>query len=299
MTLSALRGVVIFEDDDVALSDLRQLLGRFNGFTILEDIQSSEYVAASLLSQILEALDRVSALIDLPHAWRFFHDISSNPPVVEALMSIDEAYRLPRWVPDGQCFGALPRELATPTQRLAQQRTSFDFSILPPMSPSKSFEAALSLAADTYRVRPDGRRPIASGGAMWPLTFSVVGHGGMSLRACVLDHDRGNTWDVGDIDIAQWRQIFIQDPAVDTAISQGAATVIIGAHPTREIGKYGNRGWRNILMEAGAANHHISLLATERQVLTRPIAGFFDRELRSILRQSFVPLLVVLVLAPD
>ena len=103
-------------------------------------------------------------------------------------------------------------------------------------------------------------RPVASGGALYPLHFWVLGSDGDAAMRQVLsiDHDRGEVKKHGEISVAHLQQMFVPDPGVAMAIDRGAAVIVIAADPRRITYKYGSRGWRYALMECGSghASHH-------------------------------------------
>jgi SagB-type dehydrogenase family enzyme len=66
-------------------------------------------------------------------------------------------------------------------------------------------------------------------------------------------------------------------------IAQASAIAVISAVPARSLGKYGDRGYRYLLFEAGHVAQNIDLAAAELGLGACNLGGFFDDELAGLL----------------
>jgi len=289
--------VQVEDDDHELLGRIVETLRACGGTAALAEILDRQGLPFQVIEPLLADLLGIAALHDVRHAWTYFHHLSANPFTVPPPLSEQEAYALDRWRPPaGQATTSVK-----PVATMAYARRSADLEAhleaREPLDPKESMEQAIALAADTYRLEADEHRPLASGGAMWPLQFWAVGGPGDELDVVAIDHDHDRLTKVRTVTRDGWRGMFLPDPAVHEVIRRGAATVVITVDPRRTTGKYGNRGWRYALMEVGAAAHHIGLLAAERRVAARPIGGFYDLPMSKALDGGLPALLTVLVMA--
>ncbi|MGY1728375.1 nitroreductase family protein [Geodermatophilus sp. SYSU D01062] len=256
-------------------------------------------MASQDFSLLLDGLVEIGALLDDQEAWKRFHLMSSNPPPVLQEHDPMDAYRLPRLRPPGSSVRELPSQSPLVVDTSQTHRYSVDLETLP-ADQSKSFDVAVDLATQVYQAMTSGQRPVASGGALYPLHFWAIGDlGSPGLRAMrAVDHDECVLRDAGTIAVDDLSALFIPDAGVQHAIDVGASILVIAADPTRTTYKYGNRGWRYALIETGAAMHHIMLQASSLSAPVRPIAGFFDDALRDAVTRPALPLLTIFVGAP-
>ena len=169
-------------------------------------------------------------------------------------------------------------------------------------------EATLGAALAARRSRPDATRtplPLAdlgtllaaaygvtglaghqtlraspSGGALYPLELYVVALDVIGLPAGVHHYDPSRHALVrlrGDEAVEPFRRSFVRPELVDTA----AAVVVFAAMFWRSRFKYGQRGYRFVLIEAGHAAQNLLLAATAAQLAAVPVGGFYDRPLDS------------------
>lgn len=142
------------------------------------------------------------------------------------------------------------------------------------------------------------RRPVASGGALYPLEFYVVARNVTGLdrgvyHYCVENHKldavrREDCWD------ALQRCVWFQDIDVDNA----AMVVVINAAFMRSTLKYQDRGYRMVLMEAGEAAQNFGLLSDSLGLGACLLGGFLDDALSDLLGVDGVdeaPLLPIVV----
>ena len=138
---------------------------------------------------------------------------------------------------------------------------------------------ALALVLDAaYGVRDGVRRTVPSGGALYPLELYVAAHtvGGLEAATYRYDpqlhalesHARGDPW-----------------PALSSAcpldglVDGGAAAVLVRAVFGRTRFKYGQRGYRFALLEAGYAMQNAVLAAAALGVRALPLGGYYDAAL--------------------
>jgi SagB-type dehydrogenase family enzyme len=141
-------------------------------------------------------------------------------------------------------------------------------------------------------------RPVASGGGLYPLEVYVL-----ALR--VTDLDPGvyhyNVEDHG-LEVVERRECsqIVREQLYTGGIDIGHAALVVvyTAIFRRSTAKYLDRGYRMILMEAGAAAHNLCLVATSQGLGTCQLGGFLDDELSRTLGidgREEAPLLPVVV----
>ena len=139
----------------------------------------------------------------------------------------------------------------------------------------------------TYGELGAGRpaRPLASGGGLYPLEFYVAALQVRDLEAGVYHYNvEDHCLDVirrGDVDIGRLAEIlWLED--IETPESIGAF-VFVAACLERTTVKYGDRGYRLVLLEAGEAVHNLALLAGGMNLACCALGGFVDNALSEYL----------------
>lgn len=126
--------------------------------------------------------------------------------------------------------------------------------------------------ADTSYPRPF--RAVPSGGALYPLELYVWGREVDGMPPGLYHYDP----QAHELDAlpatAELASAFVQDELVATA----AAVVLVSAVFFRSVFKYGERGYRFVLIEAGHVVQNAVLAAFGRGLAAVPIGGYFDRE---------------------
>jgi SagB-type dehydrogenase family enzyme len=92
-------------------------------------------------------------------------------------------------------------------------------------------------------------------------------------------------------------QLFMNQPYV----AESSAVLIATSYVERNMHKYGDRGYRYILFEAGHLFHHINLLATALGMGTLNLGGFFDDEVANLLKinsEDEIPLYAMAIGVP-
>ncbi len=140
-------------------------------------------------------------------------------------------------------------------------------------------EHLAALLAAAYRsVR--GRRPVPSGGALYPLELYAVALTVESLDAATYHYDpfRHRLERIGP-----GLRADVVAALVDPALAENAAALlVVTAMFWRSRFKYGLRGYRFALLEAGHAVQNAVLAATALHVPALPLGGFYDRRMDDI-----------------
>ena len=132
-----------------------------------------------------------------------------------------------------------------------------------------------TVLAAAYAAGPRGRRPVPSAGALYPLELYVV-------AGAVNGLDRGiyhfNPFRHRLARLASFSWPEVRSALVDAAVlDQASALVVVTAVFARSRIKYGLRGYRFALLEAGHVIQNAVLAATELGLPALPLGGFYDR----------------------
>jgi SagB-type dehydrogenase family enzyme len=123
-------------------------------------------------------------------------------------------------------------------------------------------------------------RPIPSAGGLYPLTLRVATKGIASLADGVYQYNvlhhclEPQPLSAGDVRDHLLAQDFLQDASL---------VIILSAVFARPLKKYGARGYRYIMLEAGHVAQNICLTATEQGLGSLCVGGFRDRRLNNAL----------------
>jgi SagB-type dehydrogenase family enzyme len=141
-----------------------------------------------------------------------------------------------------------------------------------------------ALLRASYRAVPRDavglRRPVPSGGALYPLELYVVALEVDGLDPCVAHYDptRHRLSLLGSASAEETRAAIVDPTLVDRA----AALVVVTAMFWRSRFKYGARGYRFALLEAGHVMQNAVLAATALELSALPLGGFFDCRLDTL-----------------
>jgi SagB-type dehydrogenase family enzyme len=119
-------------------------------------------------------------------------------------------------------------------------------------------------------------RAVPSGGAMYPLDVFVFARAVDGLPRAVYQYlpvDHALSEVSAFDDAPEWESIFTQDDVVHCP-----ALIIIAASFHRTRMKYGLRGYRFALLEAGHVGQNIMLAATALDIGVRPVGGYYDSQ---------------------
>ena len=138
-----------------------------------------------------------------------------------------------------------------------------------------------ALLAASYAATPlpsgDLRRPVPSGGALYPLELYVLALGVEGIDHSVLHYDpfRHRLEFLARLETGAVEAALVEPSLVDGA----AALIVVTAMFWRSRFKYGPRGYRFALLEAGHVVQNAMLAATALRLPALPIGGFYDRRL--------------------
>ncbi|MEK5138493.1 MULTISPECIES: SagB/ThcOx family dehydrogenase [Priestia] len=149
---------------------------------------------------------------------------------------------------------------------------------------SVSLEKLSTVLQKSYGLveRPEGpRRPIPSGGALYPLDLFVVVNKVDSLEKGIYHFDpyRRGLVKLGEYSEEEFMKIMLQEEAVQDF----AFAVVVSANFWRSRFKYGHRSYRFVFMEAGHVMQNMILLSTAQKINSRPYGGFIDDELMKMI----------------
>jgi SagB-type dehydrogenase family enzyme len=130
------------------------------------------------------------------------------------------------------------------------------------------------------RSRGTTRRPVPSAGALYPLELYVISLAFNDLeRGTYHFHPfRQRLSLLGPLKRAELDAAMVDPSILDTA----SALVVVTAVFWRSRFKYGSRGYRFALLEAGHAIQNALLAATDLDLPALPLGGFFDRRLDAV-----------------
>jgi SagB-type dehydrogenase family enzyme len=119
------------------------------------------------------------------------------------------------------------------------------------------------------------RRPVPSGGALYPLELYVLAFAVDGVEPSMLHYNpfRHRLEVLGPLDVAAAGSALVDPKIVEGA----AAIVVVTAMFWRSRFKYGLRGYRFALLEAGHAVQNTVLAAAALGVPAIPLGGFYDR----------------------
>ena len=125
-------------------------------------------------------------------------------------------------------------------------------------------------------------RPAPSGGGMYPLELYILSKNITDLKPGV-HHYTPNAHgleEIREVELPEnlLRYLFMgQYP-----VTQASCIILIAADTNRSMKKYGDRGYRYLLLEAGHVAQNINLVSTGLGLQSLNIGGFFDDELAQL-----------------
>jgi SagB-type dehydrogenase family enzyme len=126
-------------------------------------------------------------------------------------------------------------------------------------------------------------RPVPSGGGLYPLELYVLVRNVDGLEPGLYHYAAlTHTLDVlKQVKLSSGfvSQLFMNQPYLDDA----GAIVLMAAVVERSLHKYGERGYRYLLLEAGHVGQSMCLVAAALEIGALPIGGFFDAYLSELL----------------
>ncbi len=130
------------------------------------------------------------------------------------------------------------------------------------------------------RTRTEMRRPVPSAGALYPLELYVLAQAVAGLEPGVYHYNpfRHGLSLLGPVDRRAVREA-LADPSIADAAS---AIIVVTGVFWRSRFKYGQRGYRFALLEAGHLVQNALLVAAQLDVAALPFGGFYDRRLDEV-----------------
>lgn len=243
----------------------------------LEEIVYGQHdpIAGDVAEEFFEAskITPVTLAVDLPGVSRLL----SSPELREMSQRAGRQY-----------FHRPTLELPSP-QRLEQGLTSVLTSRASPETFGSERVNLQQLATALYHAQGvleerggHQRRTSPSAGALYPLDLYVAPLQGVEGLEQGLWHYSPYSHvlsALGPVDLAAMRQALGETSAVSTA----SVVIIVASTFWRSRFKYGYRGLRFCLMEAGHLAQNIALSAEAQGLSSRPIGGFFDDDLARLI----------------
>jgi SagB-type dehydrogenase family enzyme len=136
----------------------------------------------------------------------------------------------------------------------------------------------LAAGYGSYATPLGRRRPVPSAGALYPLELYLVALDVDGLAAGVHHYDPYRHLlehlDARDVSVDMAAAVYEPAPACRAA----AALVTTGVFPRAQF-KYGQRGYRFVLLEAGHVAQNVLLAAAALRLQALPYGGFYDRRI--------------------
>ncbi len=155
----------------------------------------------------------------------------------------------------------------------------------PPAGPGTLTLDDLAVVLEASYVAPAAalgaaRRPVPSAGALYPLELYVLGLRVAGIEAIAFHYNpfRHRLEILGAVDFDDVREALVDPTLVDRA----AAILVVTAVFWRSRFKYGLRGYRFALLEAGHVVQNAVLAATALGLSALPLGGFYDRRLDAL-----------------
>lgn len=231
---------------------------------------------------ILEAMIDAGALVDSADAWKILHRQSSAGTNLGHPISPSELADLLRssFAPclDGEArVAGEPRSSRVVDLARARHSTRPD----DPVSPLGLPELGTVLSAMFSFDETNGNGTHGSAGGLYPLAIHVL------VRDPIGPVSPGLWWHdprelclrpavVGDVDQSV-EGLFVSEPSPAPMLERGGPIIFLSADVDRPSRKYGVRGYRFALIEAGSALQSAALAATELGIPLRAIGGIDDR----------------------
>lgn len=240
-------------------------------------------------------------------AWELFHENSklskfslslSEKEVREYLSQLEESLTF-----EGYPIVPLPQDLLPlkePLGKVILSRVSNREMKAGPISlDSLATLLRFSYGTNRKRIIPASKRSsrvVPSAGALYPIEiFLYVSHV-IDLSAGLYHYDpcQHHLRLLDDRDL----RAELSGSLVQTSLAQSAAVLVfITALFERSVFKYGERGYRFALLEAGHVAQNMNLVSTALKLATLNVGGFFDRDIDALLRLDGVTHSTIYMLA--
>jgi len=173
-----------------------------------------------------------------------------------------------------------PRPLRTRLDRTLARRTSRAPKRRAPL-PLAAVSSILHRAYSAHETPRGARRPVPSAGALYPLELYASCPAVEGAPPGLLHYDPfGHRLEaLVDRDVHAELGAALSDPA---AIEEAALVLVVTAVLWRSRFKYGARGYRFALLEAGHLAQNVLLACSALRLPALPLGGFFDRRLDAV-----------------
>lgn len=279
------RAVTIEGGKEVLLCLLQQCTGYRTAEEIVFAVcEQTGYKKEEVWGVIKELLAR-QILVDANHYFLLFHKVSENPMPFSRELSEEDRARMLR---EGESpLLPFPSSSHTTLEQLLERRESVrQFS-----GETLSFAELGRLAwaiygrterSETFPESSIGLGTVPSGGALYP------------LRLFVLAKQDRSDWTVynGGPEGLQTRNRVSKQQVLhiflgDSILEDAAAVYVLACNFQQITQKYGNRGYRFALLEAGHAAQNAYLWCAEQNLGVVEAGGFLDEELANLLLLSY------------
>lgn len=278
----------------------RDFLRYCTGYFTMEEILtklSPPYNSRELL-ELAELLSESGVLVDSREYWRVYHPYSNNPmPLFESLSdkALGKLYDEVRYAQ--RDWGVTCRPSTAFSDLLRGRQTTRTFSG-EPLGRQEIMDLCWITcgALDAYAWEDNGllRRTIPSAGALYPLVLHVLirvpGHdilsGAYRYEAKLKLQTFWNNEDA-------FKGCFIDDTYVSTC----SACFVISGNVRLECRKYGDRGYRYTILEAGHAAQNLQIFCAEVGLGCVEVGGFYDKVVTESLNlpDGIIPITAVCV----
>jgi len=171
-----------------------------------------------------------------------------------------------------------PRRPTRLLWRAVEQRRSLRPA--PGSTIDRSTLAAVLSSANGIREGEPGRRSIPSGGALYPLELYVLSNRVEQTPRCVYHFDPHDSC----LESLQGAADGIAGTLLEPAVAENSAAIIaVTGVFWRARFKYGLRGYRFTLLEAGHAVQNALLTASALGLAALPLGGFYDARVEALL----------------
>ena len=279
------RAVTIEDGKETLLFLLRQCTGYRTAEEIMSVVCEQTGHNKEEVWEVMEELLARHILVDANQYYLLFHRASENPmPFLRELSEED----LARMLREGESpLVPFPSSSYTVLEQLLEKRESVrQFN-----GESLSFAELGRLAWAVYgRTRRSEKFPessiglgtVPSGGAMYPLRLFVLTRKSHSDWTIYIGSPKG---------LQARNQVSMQQVVhaclADSILESAAAVYVLACDFQQTTQKYGNRGYRFALLEAGHAAQNAYLWCVEQDLGVVEIGGFLDEELANLLLLSY------------
>lgn len=267
--------------------------------TISEIADALEDADREDIHELARILVAHGALVDCTQAYRVFHwQSSTESPYFREVGDAElatlaaETFQPERLEGQEAALAPLPTTVGGIASRRASALPKGDRRAV-------SFAELSSLLQAMYASEPGARRPVASGGALYPLVVHVVARTGVdSLPSGLWWYDpTGSALRLVRGEGLSLDEVLLSEPTSDALLAADGPVVFLSANLERTSRVYANRGYRWALIEVGAVMQNAYLAAAELDVPVRAIGGFRDERTHAFLElpAHVRPMLAVLV----